>query len=248
MLITLHRPFLYTAVEYSTEPRLSVNFHMEHSVDKHKGSKKVQFQIKVVKQFFTALSRMVAESVRIARRSETSGNILLNSKGKGEYNRCKFPRLTIDGGGGWNEDKGSFPNPALNVGPDVVTRESNVCQRTMKSDISTVSTCTVGQTGSQSEIKYFPLFNSSPAQQMTVQKRKRGSTWAMIYFYQIDNNLCDVFRSHSYFNALIRDWDWNMSAVKKCLILWLVWSSFLFLPRLNLNHSWTVEDTYLPPS
>ena len=152
----------------------------KHSIDKHEGSKKVNFQFKVVKQFFTALSRMVAESVRIARMSEINGNILLNSKG--EYNRCKLPRLTVDGGGGgYDEEKNSFPNPAVSVGQDMVTRESNVCQRTVKPDISTVSSCTVSQTGSQSETKYFPLFNSSSqTQQMKVKKRKRGSTWAMI--------------------------------------------------------------------
>ena len=150
------------------EKGITGNPLFKHSIDKHDGSKKLNFQIKVVKQFFTALSRMVAESVRIARMSETNGNFLLNSKG--EYNRCKLPRLTIDGGGGWSEGKNSFLNPALNVGPDVVTRESKVCQRTLKPEISTVSryppTCTLSQTGSQSEIKYFPLFNSSPAQQM----------------------------------------------------------------------------------
>ena len=44
------------------EKGITGNPLFKHSIDKHEGSKKVKFQFKVVKQFFTALSRMVAES------------------------------------------------------------------------------------------------------------------------------------------------------------------------------------------
>ena len=146
----------------------------KHSIEKHKGSKKVKFQFKVVKQFFTALSRMVAESVRIARRSEVSSNILLNSKG--EYNRCKLPRLTVDGGGGEGDRKYSFNSPALDAGHDKDIRESKVCKRTLKQEISSLDDkCTLSQSGFQSATSG-NILSSCSQQQMKVKKRKRGST------------------------------------------------------------------------
>ena len=146
----------------------------KHSIDQHQGSKNIKFEFKVVKQFFTALSRMVAESVHIARKSEVSSNILLNSKG--EYNRCKLPRLTIDGGGGGEEGKNSFNSPALDAGYDKDIRESKVCHRTMKQEISSLEDkCALTQTGSQSETSA-NILSSCSIEQMSVKKRKRGST------------------------------------------------------------------------
>ena len=147
---------------------------MNSTIEKHKGSKKVKFQFKVVKQFFTALSRMVAESVRIARRSEVSSNILLNSKG--EYNRCKLPRLTVDGGRGEGDRKYSFNSPALDAGHDKDIRESKVCKRTLKQEISSLDDkCTLSQSGFQSATSG-NILSSCSQQQMKVKKRKRGST------------------------------------------------------------------------
>ena len=75
-------------------PNISANNpFVKHNAENHLGSKKVRFQIRVVKRFSTALQRMVAEAVRIARRSEDRGSILLNSKG--EYSRCRLPRLAV---------------------------------------------------------------------------------------------------------------------------------------------------------
>ena len=148
----------------------------KHSVEKHKGSKKVKFQFKVVKRFFTALQRMVAEFVRIARRSDQKGIILLNSKG--EYSRCTLPRLTVDEGGGGEDRKNSFNSPAQVVGIDRKRfGESNECQGLMKQDISSNESCTVTQTGSQSLItKHFPVSScASETQQRIAKKRKRGA-------------------------------------------------------------------------
>ena len=154
---------------------IASNVLHKHSVEKHKGSKKVKYQFKVVKRFFTALQRMVAEFVRIARRSEQKGIILLNSRG--EYSRCTLPRLTVDEGVGGGDGKNSFNSPAQAVGIDRKRfRESNVCQGTMKQDISSNESCTVTQTGSQSAItKYFPVSScGSETQQRIAKKRKWG--------------------------------------------------------------------------
>ena len=121
---------------------------------------------------------MVAEFVRIARRSEQKGIILLNSKG--EYSRCTLPRLTVDEGGGGGDRKNSFSSPAQVVGNDRKRfREGNVCKGIMKQDISSSESCTVSQTGSQSAAitKYFPVSScASETQQRFAKKRKRGVT------------------------------------------------------------------------
>ena len=151
------------------------NILHKHSVDKHKGSKKVNYQFKIVKRFFTALQRMVAEFVRIARRSEQKGIILLNSKG--EYSRCTLPRLTVDEGGGGGDGKNSFNSPAQVVGIDSKRfRESKECQGSKTQDISSNEFCTVAQTGSQSAAKHFPVSScGSETQQRFAKKRKRGT-------------------------------------------------------------------------
>ena len=99
---------------------------------------------------------------------------MLNSKG--EYNRCKLPRLTVDGGGGEEERKNSFKIPALDAGYGKDIRESKVCQRTMKQEISSLEDkCAFSQTGSQSATSA-NILSSCSSQQKSVKKRKRGST------------------------------------------------------------------------
>ena len=79
----------------------------EHQADRNKGSDDShqvkhwmidhqdllappKFQFKIIQTFKDPLSRQLAEAVRI----ELRGENILNSKG--EFNRCKVPRLTID--------------------------------------------------------------------------------------------------------------------------------------------------------
>ena len=208
----------------------------KHSIDQHQGSKNIKFEFKVVKQFFTALSRMVAESVHIARKSEVSSNILLNSKG--EYNRCKLPRLTIDGGGGGEEGKNSFNSPALDAGYDKDIRESKVCHRTMKQEISSLEDkCALTQTGSQSETSA-NILSSCSIEQMSVKKRKRGSTWEMVNFIRLTIILCDCFRCHLllYFDKKLKH-----VSINESLISWLFWFGSLATspqPRYSCNGWW----------
>ena len=51
--------------------------------------------MKVVRRHQTALFRQVHEAVRLHRISKNPGVKILNSKG--EYNRCKLPRLQVQG-------------------------------------------------------------------------------------------------------------------------------------------------------
>ena len=151
----------------------------KHALDKHGGSKKLKFQMKIVKRFFTALARMVGEAVLIARRSEDSNYILLNSKG--EYNRCKLPRLTVDEGGGGDERKNAFFDPAFGDDIEKDNGESKVSKRFLKKGILDNDNCAVGQNDFQSSATSFSastISNSSSGscgskQQMNVKKRKR---------------------------------------------------------------------------
>ena len=59
-------------------------------LDHAEETERPKFNIKVVASFKDALTRQLAEAVRIERRG---GNVL-NSKG--EYNRCRVPRIRID--------------------------------------------------------------------------------------------------------------------------------------------------------
>ena len=65
----------------------------KHSVDKHDGEY-VEFEMKVVKQHFSAFSRLVHESVRIKRNYRDSSISVLNSKS--EWGSNKLPRLVIE--------------------------------------------------------------------------------------------------------------------------------------------------------
>ena len=64
--------------------------HMvKHWSNHHVGEGNPSFRFNIVKRYKTALTRQVGEAVRI----ELRGNVL-NSKG--EYNRCRLPRLVVD--------------------------------------------------------------------------------------------------------------------------------------------------------
>ena len=67
------------------------NHIWKHQVLVHGGSKEPKFLMMPVKYFRTALAGQVGEAVRIRRRGGEGA--LLNSKG--EFNRSKIPRLTI---------------------------------------------------------------------------------------------------------------------------------------------------------
>ena len=155
----------------------------KHALDKHGGSKKLKFQVKIVKRYFTALARMVGEAVLIARKSKDSNFVLLNSKG--EYNRCKLPRLTVDDGGGGDERKYTFFDPAFEAEIEKDIRESKVSKRFLKKEILESDNCAVGQNDFQSSATSFSastLSNSSSGgscrskQQMNDKKRKRKET------------------------------------------------------------------------
>ena len=66
----------------------------KHVTDVHQGEL-VDFRMKVVRRHQTALFRQVHEAVRLHRISRNPGVRILNSKG--EYNRCKLPRLQVQG-------------------------------------------------------------------------------------------------------------------------------------------------------
>ena len=164
------------------------------------------------------------------------GSFLLNSKG--EYNRCKLPRLTIDGGGGGEEGKNSFNSPALDAGYDKDIRESKVCHRTMKQEISSLEDkCALTQTGSQSETSA-NILSSCSIEQMSVKKRKRGSTWEMVNFIRLTIILCDCFRCHLllYFDKKLKH-----VSINESLISWLFWFGSLATspqPRYSCNGWW----------
>ena len=61
----------------------------KHHLIHHKGEGEPEMRFKVLGNFRTALSRQIAEAIRIRRR----GTVVLNSKG--EYDRCRIHRLTI---------------------------------------------------------------------------------------------------------------------------------------------------------
>ena len=65
---------------------------LKHQVEVHGGDEKADFIFKVVKYHQTALSRQVGEATRIRRRC--GDGRILNSRG--EFNRCKISRLTLN--------------------------------------------------------------------------------------------------------------------------------------------------------
>ena len=68
----------------------TVDSHMvKHWSNHHVGEGNPSFRFNIVKRYKTALTRQVGEAVRI----ELRGNVL-NSKG--EYNRCRLPRLVVE--------------------------------------------------------------------------------------------------------------------------------------------------------
>ena len=125
---------------------------------------------------------MVGEAVAIARKSDDNNFKLLNSKG--EYNRCKLPRLTVDDGGGGEERKDTFSDPAFEAGFEKDNRESKGRKRFMKKAIPEGDNCAVGQNNFQSSATSFSsstLSNSGGGscrskQQMNAKKRKRKET------------------------------------------------------------------------
>ena len=62
-----------------------------------------EFSFKIVKSFNTALERQIYEAVHLRILAETPGLKIMNSKG--EYNRCKIPRVVIEGTEYENENK-----------------------------------------------------------------------------------------------------------------------------------------------
>ena len=64
----------------------------KHVTDVHQGEL-VDFKMKVVRRHQSALFRQVHEAVRLHRISQNSEVKILNSRG--EYNRCKLPRLQV---------------------------------------------------------------------------------------------------------------------------------------------------------
>ena len=64
----------------------------KHVTDVHQGEL-MDFKMKVVRRHQTALFRQVHEAVRLHRISLVPEVQILNSKG--EYNRCKLPRLQV---------------------------------------------------------------------------------------------------------------------------------------------------------
>ena len=69
------------------------NALFKHSQDKHNGDF-VEFEMEIVKQHFSAFSRLIHESVRINRNSRDKSVSVLNSKSEWGFN--KLPRLVID--------------------------------------------------------------------------------------------------------------------------------------------------------
>ena len=66
--------------------------HMwKHQMEEHRGEEP-KFYMRVVDTFKTALSRQIAEAVRIRRRGGAGS--ILNSKA--EFNRCRIPRLVVE--------------------------------------------------------------------------------------------------------------------------------------------------------
>ena len=64
----------------------------KHVTDVHQGEL-VDFKMKVVRRHQTCLFRQVHEAVRLQRISRNPGVRILNSRG--EYNRCRLPRLQV---------------------------------------------------------------------------------------------------------------------------------------------------------
>ena len=62
-------------------------------MDKHDGAF-VKFEMKIIKQHFSAFSRLIHESVRIDRNSRDNSISILNSKS--EWGSNKLPRLVIE--------------------------------------------------------------------------------------------------------------------------------------------------------
>ena len=75
----------------------------KHSEDKHDGEF-VEFEMKIVKQHFSAFSRLIHESVRIDRSSRDNSISILNSKSEWGFN--KLPRLVIERDENVDSDKG----------------------------------------------------------------------------------------------------------------------------------------------
>ena len=72
----------------------------KHTENDHQGLTPPKFEFRVVGTFQSAMTRQIAEAVRIRR----EGDVILNSKGV--FNRCKLPRLTVEGGEKEEERKG----------------------------------------------------------------------------------------------------------------------------------------------
>ena len=68
----------------------------KHTTLKHGNKEKLpSFSFKIIKFFNTTLERQVYEAVQLRILAETPGLEIMNSKG--EYNRCKIPRVIIEG-------------------------------------------------------------------------------------------------------------------------------------------------------
>ena len=73
---------------------------LKHHIAHHKGEGEPKMLFRAVKYYTTALGRQIGEATRIRRRGASS---LLNSKG--EFNRCKITRLTLENSEGSNEEQ-----------------------------------------------------------------------------------------------------------------------------------------------
>ena len=143
----------------------------KHSALSHLGSKSVQFRMKVYKKYFTALQRMIGEAVHISRKSSCEGIELLNSKS--EYSRTKLPRLIVDQGGGGGEEKCPPQSQASEISVVCDKVDGAVRNRIQKSEFPSVHLDSSRQTGSQSNNKYFSIFNSCRPDITKVKKRSR---------------------------------------------------------------------------
>ena len=68
---------------------------LKHQILFHKEEEDPNFSFKVVKHFRSSLERQIYEAVHIKTLAETEGLNIMNSKG--EYSRCRLPRLIIEG-------------------------------------------------------------------------------------------------------------------------------------------------------
>ena len=88
---------------------------LEHLQRAHKGGhdEPPKFKVKIVKGCKSALERQVREGIRIQLRGE-----VLNKRG--EFNRCKLTRMTVDTA--WEDKKWEESSEVIEAGEDGLVR------------------------------------------------------------------------------------------------------------------------------